>query len=119
MQTGKEEKKLDGHSHWVQSAAFSQGGRRAVFGSNDKTVRIWSVKTQKEDILGHKQDSVDQGHDLCKNPIIVSTPWIHPSEPGSRCWFPYSNISACASNLSSVCLALQDGGLIILKNSLV
>jgi hypothetical protein len=47
--SGKVEAELKGHTHSVMSVAFSQDGNRVVYGSDDKTVRIWNVTT------GHSQ----------------------------------------------------------------
>ena len=37
--------RLDGHTRWVQSAAFSSDGKRLVTASQDTTARIWDIKT--------------------------------------------------------------------------
>src|SRR4051794_41947320 len=46
--SGKEVRKLEGHSDGVWSVAFSPDGSRIAFGSFDKTIRIWDVKSGKE-----------------------------------------------------------------------
>ncbi|KAF5367685.1 hypothetical protein D9758_009894 [Tetrapyrgos nigripes] len=55
VETGEEEKKLEGHSGWVTSVAFSADGQRVVSGSFDKTIRIWNVETGEEEkkLEGH------------------------------------------------------------------
>ncbi len=44
-----------GHADFVNGAAFSPDGQMAATASNDKTVRLWEVKTGKEirRFLGH------------------------------------------------------------------
>ncbi|KAF5333909.1 hypothetical protein D9758_017931 [Tetrapyrgos nigripes] len=55
VETGEEEKKLEGHSHLVTSVAFSADGQRVVSGSSDLTIRIWNVETGEEEkkLEGH------------------------------------------------------------------
>ncbi|KAF5337789.1 hypothetical protein D9758_016297 [Tetrapyrgos nigripes] len=55
VETGEEEKKLEGHSRLVRSVAFSADGQRVVSGSEDKTIRIWNVETGEEEkkLEGH------------------------------------------------------------------
>jgi WD40 repeat protein len=55
VETGEEEKKLEGNSGYVYSVAFSQNGRRVVSGSLDKTVRVWNVEAGEEErkLKGH------------------------------------------------------------------
>ena len=36
---------LEGHISWVNSAAFSMDGQRIASASDDKTAKIWNVKT--------------------------------------------------------------------------
>jgi len=38
-------KPLEGHTHWVQSVAYSTDGCYITSGSADKTIRIWDAKT--------------------------------------------------------------------------
>jgi WD40 repeat protein len=37
-----------GHSECVESVAFSPNGKYLASGSDDKTVKLWSVESQKE-----------------------------------------------------------------------
>jgi len=46
--TGQQLLKLEGHTDWVHSAAFSPNGSRVATASQDGTVRIWDAKTGKE-----------------------------------------------------------------------
>jgi WD40 repeat protein len=43
VETGKEIYGLEGHTSSVMSVLFLPGGRRALSGGSDKTVRLWSV----------------------------------------------------------------------------
>lgn len=40
--------KLQGHSNWVLSVAFSPDSSRIASGSDDRTIRIWDVRSGKE-----------------------------------------------------------------------
>jgi WD40 repeat protein/serine/threonine protein kinase len=46
--TGKELRRLTGHSHWVFAVALSPDGRRALSGGADKMLRLWDVKSGKQ-----------------------------------------------------------------------
>jgi WD40 repeat protein len=44
---GKLWQTLEGHSDWVYSMAFSLNGKLLVFGSHNKTVKLWDPTTGK------------------------------------------------------------------------
>ncbi|THU82209.1 hypothetical protein K435DRAFT_627280, partial [Dendrothele bispora CBS 962.96] len=43
--TGQEEAKLEGHTDWVMSVAFSPDGSQLASRSSDNTVWIWNTAT--------------------------------------------------------------------------
>ena len=46
--TGREIRKLEGHSGWVYSVAFSPDGKTALSGSDDGTMRLWKMQSGQE-----------------------------------------------------------------------
>jgi WD40 repeat protein len=48
VDTGREIRRLEGHTSHVFGLAFSPDGRQAVSGSDDKTIRLWNVELGKE-----------------------------------------------------------------------
>ena len=44
VETGKEMRKLEGHTQQVWSVALSPDGKRALSGGADKTLRLWQVE---------------------------------------------------------------------------
>jgi hypothetical protein len=58
--TGEEKHVLNGHTHSVNSVAFSSDGSRIVSGSWDKSVRVWDALTGEEKhVLNGHTDSVN------------------------------------------------------------
>ncbi|GMH83907.1 hypothetical protein TrST_g9414 [Triparma strigata] len=58
MNSGSLELKLEGHSNYVWSVAFSPDGSRIVSGSRDKTICVWDAKNGKKihEITGHENE---------------------------------------------------------------
>jgi WD40 repeat protein len=56
--TGKERRRLVGHTDAVLSLALAPGGKRLASGSADGTVRFWDLAAGKETrlIQGHRRD---------------------------------------------------------------
>ncbi|VFM97021.1 MAG: WD domain-containing protein, G-beta repeat-containing protein [Candidatus Kentron sp. G] len=52
------ERRLTGHTGWVQSVAVSPDGKWAASGSRDNTVRIWALETGecRAVLTGHTDD---------------------------------------------------------------
>jgi eukaryotic-like serine/threonine-protein kinase len=45
---GRELLRLNGHSEWVLSVAFSMDGQRIVTGGDDSTARVWEAASGRE-----------------------------------------------------------------------
>ena len=60
---------LEGHSHYVNSIAFSPDGKKIVSGSVDKTIRVWDVETGKDIIQPLK------GHSNWISSVAFSPDW--------------------------------------------
>ena len=67
VETGSEEKILEGHSNWVNSVAFSHDGRRVVSGSDDNTVQTWNFETGEETTQ----------HSRSENPLTVRDFYVY------------------------------------------
>ena len=44
----EQERTLTGHSHYVNSVAYSPDGKHLVSGSHDNTVKVWDAQTRKD-----------------------------------------------------------------------
>jgi WD40 repeat protein len=55
--TGKQLRRLDGHTEQVLGVAFVKGGKRAVSAGRDGTVRLWNLETGKQvhSFTGHQK----------------------------------------------------------------
>jgi len=68
--TGKQLNVLNGHTHFVNSVAFSTDGTRIVSGSDDNSVRVWDASTGK-------QLNVLNGHTWLVKSVAFSTDGAH------------------------------------------
>jgi WD40 repeat protein len=52
---GTELQTLEGHSHWVESVAFSPDGQQLASGSSDKSIKLWDPTTGDlhQTMVGH------------------------------------------------------------------
>lgn len=48
LETGREERVLEGHTREVKAVAMTPDGRRVVSGSGDDTLRVWDLETGRE-----------------------------------------------------------------------
>jgi WD40 repeat protein len=55
-----------GHSSYVRSIAFSPDGKYLASGSRDKTIKLWSLESQKE-------VTTLRGHSLSVNSVAFSS----------------------------------------------
>ena len=70
---------LKGHEGWVTSVAFSPDGRHIVFGSDDKTVRVWDVHTGQT-VIGHFMVSCSSTCVTSSNPVVLPITPIHSED---------------------------------------
>jgi WD40 repeat protein len=59
LESGRDLRRLSGHTNWVRSVAFSPDGRRAVSGSWDTSVRIWDTESGQTIHRMQHDDAVD------------------------------------------------------------
>ena len=48
LESGQTIRTLEGHTCWVSAVAITPDGRRAVSGSEDRTLRLWDLESGKE-----------------------------------------------------------------------
>jgi len=65
---------IKGHSHHVNSVAFSPDGKLVVSGSGDKTVRLWEVATGKK--MQELEGDSDDVHFKARPNYLGSFLWI-------------------------------------------
>jgi WD40 repeat protein len=114
VETGEEERKLEGHSSWVNSVSFSADGSRVVSGSDDNTVQIWNVETGEVDLPESQQGHVKI--DQSDSPVTLQEGyWICSDVTQSQCWIPHHDISSISSNPYAICFGLKAGQVLVLK----
>ncbi len=69
VETKKLIRRLEGHTNWVLSVAFSTDGKYLVSGSEDTTIKIWDFKTEECFVtLKGKEGHKDRVRSVCFHP---------------------------------------------------